>query len=73
MELGERLSRPLSRIVATSADAKVVISHGVDGRVLQALYLSNSPENAADFVAPHDAIFQLNAGCVQRLDHLGAA
>jgi broad specificity phosphatase PhoE len=68
VELGKRLSRALSRIIAAPANAKVIVSHGVAGRVLQALYLGNSPEDAADFVAPHDAIFQLNAGCVRRLD-----
>jgi broad specificity phosphatase PhoE len=72
MALGERLSRALIRIIAAPAAAKVVVSHGVAARVLQALYLGNSPKDAAGFVAPHDAIFQLNAGCVRRLD-FGAA
>jgi len=66
--LGERLSRALSRIIAAPSAAKVVVSHGVTGRVLQVLYLGNSPQNAASFAAPHDAMFQLNAGCVRRLD-----
>lgn len=62
MELGTRLSHALSRIIATPVDAKVIVSHGVASRVLQALYLGRSPQDAADFDAPHDAIFQLNAG-----------
>jgi probable phosphoglycerate mutase len=68
MELGERLSRALRRIIAARTDVKVIVSHGVAGRVLQALYLGKSPEEAADFVAPHDAIFELKAGCVRRVD-----
>ena len=72
MEVGKRLSRALGRINAASAGAKVIVSHGVAGRVLQAIYLGHSPEDAADFAAPHDAILQLNAGCVRRLG-FGAA
>lgn len=40
IELGNRLSRALDRIVSSPAAVKVVVSHGVAGRVLQALYLA---------------------------------
>jgi probable phosphoglycerate mutase len=72
MKLGKRLSRALSRIITTSADAKVIVSHGVASRVLQALYLGRSPQDAVDFNAPHDAIFQLRANRVHRLDFDGS-
>jgi broad specificity phosphatase PhoE len=56
-ELGKPLFRALSRIINAPAAAKVVVSHGVAGRVLQALCLGNSPNDTAGFVAPHDAMF----------------
>ena len=72
MALGERLSRALTRIIAAPASTKVIVSHGVAARVLQALYLGNSPKDAVGLLAPHDAMFQLDAGYVRRLD-FGAA
>jgi broad specificity phosphatase PhoE len=68
MEIGARLSRAFGRIAGSPAAVKVVVSHGVAGRVLQALYLGKSPQSAVDFAAPHDAMFQLNAGCIRRLE-----
>jgi broad specificity phosphatase PhoE len=68
MAIGTRLSRALGRIASFPAAVKVVVSHGVAGRVLQALYLGKSPQSAADFAAPHDAMIQLDAGCVRRLE-----
>ena len=67
IELGKRLSYALSRIITTPVDAKVIVSHGVASRVLQALYLGKSPQDAANFNAPHDAIFQLHASGVLML------
>ena len=52
---------------------RIVVSHGVSGRVLRALYADLDWEEAVLLAAPQDAIFRLVDGRVERLDCAPAA
>ena len=47
---------------------RIVVSHGVTGRVLRGLYARMDPEAALKLPAPQDAIFRLDGGAVTRID-----
>jgi probable phosphoglycerate mutase len=46
---------------------RIVVSHGVAGRVLRGLYLGLDPAAALTLEAPQDAIFRLADGAVTRI------
>jgi broad specificity phosphatase PhoE len=52
---------------------RIVVSHGVSGRVLRALYADLDWEEAVLMAAPQDAVFRLEAGRIERIDCAPAA
>lgn len=52
---------------------RIVVSHGVSGRVLRALYAELDWEEAVLMAAPQDAIFRLEEGRIERIDCAPAA
>jgi broad specificity phosphatase PhoE len=47
---------------------RIVVSHGVAGRVLRGLYANLNWEDALRLPAPQDAIFRLSEGGIERID-----
>jgi probable phosphoglycerate mutase len=62
-----RLSAWLQAAVADGGP-RIVVSHGVSGRVLRALYAGVDWEQAVLMAAPQDAIFRLAEGRIERID-----
>src|SRR6266542_2117883 len=58
--LAELLARALRRVADHHAASRIVVSHGVAGRVLRALHLGLSNVEACRLDAPQDALFRLN-------------
>ncbi len=52
---------------------RIVVSHGVSGRVLRALYADLDWEAAVLMAAPQDAVFCLDEGRIERIDCAPAA
>jgi broad specificity phosphatase PhoE len=67
--LANRLGRALCRVADHRAESRIVVSHGVAGRVLRALYLGLNGVEALRFDAPQDALFRLNGGEVFRISY----
>ena len=65
--LVKRLDRALRRAVEHHAVTRIVVSHGVAGRVLRALYLGLNNVEALRLEAPQDALFRLNGSEVTRI------
>jgi probable phosphoglycerate mutase len=47
---------------------RIVVSHGVTGRVLRGLYARMDPDAALRLPSPQDAVFHLTDGAVTRID-----
>jgi probable phosphoglycerate mutase len=58
----ERLDRALRRVADHYAASRIIVSHGVAGRVLRGLYLGLNTADAFRLDAPQDALFRLNGG-----------
>jgi broad specificity phosphatase PhoE len=58
--LAERLGRALRRVTNHHAVSRIVVSHGVAGRMLRALHLGLDIVEAFRLPAPQDALFRLN-------------
>lgn len=67
--LAERLERALRRVVDDHAGSRVVVTHGVAGRVLQAIHLDLGCAEAARFDAPQDALFRLSDSGIDRISY----
>ena len=65
--LAIRLNRALTRATTFDAEACVLVSHGIAGRVLRALYLGLDPAEATRFDAPQNVFFRLEAGKISRV------
>jgi len=65
--LAKRLDRVLLRVADYPAISRIVVSHGVAGRVLRALYLGLGSVEAFRFDAPQDVLFRLNRGEITRI------
>jgi broad specificity phosphatase PhoE len=65
--LSKRLSRALMHVAAHHAKSRIVVSHGVAGRVLSTLHLGLNPAEAIRFDAPQDALFRLEPGKITRV------
>jgi probable phosphoglycerate mutase len=65
--LAERLGRALRRVADHHAASRIVVSHGVAGRVLRALYVGLNNVEAFRLEAPQDALFRLNGGIITRI------
>ncbi|HEX4197926.1 MAG TPA: histidine phosphatase family protein [Caulobacteraceae bacterium] len=63
-------ARLRSWLDAALADGRprIVVSHGISGRGLRALYAGLDWEAAAALPAPQDAIFRLDGGRIERID-----
>jgi probable phosphoglycerate mutase len=55
------------------ARPRIVVSHGVAGRVLRGLYANLDWADAVKLPAPQDAIFRLSDGAIERIDCAPAA
>lgn len=67
--MSKRVGTALNDIKNHSAQTKIIVSHGVTGKILRGLYSSLSKEDALKLDVPHDAIFRLSAsGYIERLD-----
>jgi probable phosphoglycerate mutase len=60
--LTRRLDRALRRVADHYAESRIIVSHGVAGRVLRGLYLGLNTADAFRLDAPQDALFRLNGG-----------
>ena len=71
----ERLDRAVRRVADHYAESRIIVSHGVAGRILRGLYLGLNTADAFRFDAPQDALFRLNGGEVTlisfRIDRVG--
>jgi probable phosphoglycerate mutase len=65
--LARRLNRALRRIDNHRAASRIVVSHGIAGRVLRALHLGLSNAEALGLDTPQDALFRLNGSEVTRI------
>ncbi len=65
--LAEHLARALRRVADHHAASRIVVSHGVAGRVLRALYVGFNNAEAFRLEAPQDALFRLNGGVITRV------
>ena len=65
--LAEHLARALRRVADHHAASRIVVSHGVAGRVLRALYLGLNHVEAFRLEAPQDALFRLNDREITRI------
>ena len=67
--LAERLDRALRRIVYDHAGSRVVVTHGVAGRVFQAIYLGLGCADASRFDTPQDTLFCLSDNGIARIPY----
>jgi probable phosphoglycerate mutase len=65
--LSERLRRALSRASAHTAASRILVSHGIAGRVLRTIYLKRDLAEAVRLDAPQDVLFRLGAAEVERI------
>jgi probable phosphoglycerate mutase len=65
--LAERLNRALRHVADQHAAHRVVVSNGIAGRVLRALYLGTDVVESFGLDAPQDALFRLANGEVTRI------
>ncbi len=65
--LAERLNRALCRIADHHAASRIVVSHGIAGRVLRALHLGLGNDEVPRLDAPQDAFFRISDGEVTRI------
>src|SRR5579872_572266 len=65
--LSERLNRALTRVMVHPERSRVIVSHGVAGRVLRTLHLGLEAAEAIHFDAPQNALFRLEPGRVTRV------
>ncbi|MPZ32477.1 MAG: histidine phosphatase family protein [Rhodospirillales bacterium] len=65
--LSTRLRRVLTRVVTHDATSRILVSHGVAGRVLRMLHLDLDPADAIRLDAPHDVLFRFGAKEVKRI------
>lgn len=65
--LSTRLIRALTRAATHDATSRIIVSHGVAGRVLRTLHLGLDPTEAIRFDAPQNVLFRLEAEAVSRI------
>jgi probable phosphoglycerate mutase len=63
-----RLAAWLAELQSEGERRIVAVSHGVTGRVLRGLYAGQPAETVMAHDAPQDAIFELAAGRIRRID-----
>lgn len=65
--LSVRLRRALKRAASHAVQSRILVSHGVAGRVLRALHLGLDPAEAVRFDAPQDVFFRLSDREISRI------
>jgi len=65
--LMQRVAAALSRISNCPSGTRIVVSHGVTGRVMRGLYAGLDKDEALRLDAPHDAVFRLANQAVERI------
>jgi broad specificity phosphatase PhoE len=68
-EVTERAGRALRRVICHAAESRIIVSHGIAGRVLRGRYLGLGMAEALRLDAPQDALFHLNGGDVIRISY----
>lgn len=64
----ERLAGAMDDIAKDPAQTKIIVSHGVAGRVIRGLFAGLDPSEALGLDVPQDAIFRLENGEITRID-----
>ncbi|WP_247749084.1 histidine phosphatase family protein [Rhizobium sp. L245/93] len=64
----ERLLEALAEVKRHPAANKIIVSHGVAGRVIRGIYADLEQADALGLDVPQDAIFALDGGIVTRID-----
>jgi probable phosphoglycerate mutase len=65
--LAERLDRALRRVATHVAASRIIVTHGIAGRVLRVLHLGLDAAEAQRLDAPQDCLFRLNGSKVTRI------
>lgn len=66
-QVADRLGLALRDIIAVETGSKIIISHGVAGRVLRGLYAGLDKAAALRLEVPQDALFRQTGGKVERI------
>ncbi|OYX35098.1 MAG: hypothetical protein B7Y99_04395 [Caulobacterales bacterium 32-69-10] len=66
-EIQERLGSWLAEM-AQGSGCRIIVSHGLSGRVLRGLYAGMDPMEALKLDVPQDAVFRLDGGQIKRFD-----
>jgi broad specificity phosphatase PhoE len=64
----DRLARAMAAAASHPAKTKIVVSHGVAGRVIRGLFAGRDQADALSLDVPQDAIFRLETGKITRID-----
>jgi len=64
----DRLTQALADIARHPATSKIIVSHGVAGRVIRGLFARLDQKSALSLDVPQDAIFRLANGEITRID-----
>lgn len=67
-----RLAAALARVRAHPAPARIIVSHGVAGRVLRGLHAALPRAEALALPAPQGVIYRLSPGGIEEIDCAGA-
>jgi broad specificity phosphatase PhoE len=65
--LAKRLNRALRRVARRGAASRIIVSHGIAGRVLRVLHLGLDAAQAQLLDAPQDGLFRLSGSEVTRI------
>jgi broad specificity phosphatase PhoE len=65
--LAKRLARALCRVADHNSISRIIVSHGVAGRLLRVLHLGLYNVEAFRLDAPQDVLFRLNGGEITRI------
>jgi probable phosphoglycerate mutase len=65
--MAERLRTALQDIAGHKTATKIIVSHGVSGRILRGLYLGLEKDTALALEVPQDALFRLEGTSVERI------
>jgi broad specificity phosphatase PhoE len=71
-DLAGRIGSFIAEIDETDGRRRILVSHGIAGRILRALYSGVTPDQIwADKPPPQDAVFHLSGGKTLRIDERG--
>lgn len=63
-----RLTLALNEVSNHMAATKIIVSHGVAGRIIRGLFAGLAKDTTLELEVPQDAIFRLEAGAIVRLE-----